>query len=660
MLLKSIRLKNIRSYMDEKIEFPLGTSLLSGDIGSGKSTILMALDFALFGIRKGELSGSDLLRHGKNEGSIELELAVDSKNMKIKRGLKRGNSISQENCILTVNGLSESLTSLELKAKILDLLGYPQELLKKNKPIFRYTVYTPQEEMKRILTDAENRLEILRKIFGIDKYGVIRSNARLFLTELRSMKRELEAYARDLEIKKQEKDGLQTLLASIAGQLSEAKNRLATINMRYEEKAKIIDQLKKELNEFRKIQLAMAKKESELKAHKSKAEDLALELSNIDTKIQFNINLVEEPLNSDINSVIDAIKMLETDRDGMLKNIAVLDAETDKLSAIYSKGVCSFCGQAVTDPASFKQHLDERKGKRGEILAGIKQADEQLASLKDRKSGLEKFHAIKKTVEDLKRWKTDKQEDLSRTTLSMAEAENMYSQLKTEYQKYENTEAMSMAAEKELVTIQKEKTEVEKSISRLEQQKEDIELRLVVLEKEIIEKEDARKKIGKINSLLAWFDNFILLMENIEKHVLLTVQREFDQYFQHWFSILMGDALAVRIDESFSPVIEQNSYETSFENLSGGEKTSVSLAYRLALNKVINTLIAGIRTKDLLILDEPTDGFSTDQLDRVRDVVNALDLKQIILVSHEPKIETYVQNVLKVYKEDHVSRVVTQ
>ncbi|MBI4174550.1 MAG: hypothetical protein HY517_02805, partial [Candidatus Aenigmarchaeota archaeon] len=65
-----------------------------------------------------------------------------------------------------------------------------------------------------------------------------------------------------------------------------------------------------------------------------------------------------------------------------------------------------------------------------------------------------------------------------------------------------------------------------------------------------------------------------------------------------------------------------------------------------------------IKTKDLLILDEPTDGFSSEQLDRIRDVIAELALKQIILVSHEPKIDTFVDNVIRVYKEDHVSRVV--
>ena len=49
MILESIELKNIRSYDDQKIEFPKGITLFEGDIGSGKSSILMAVEFALFG-----------------------------------------------------------------------------------------------------------------------------------------------------------------------------------------------------------------------------------------------------------------------------------------------------------------------------------------------------------------------------------------------------------------------------------------------------------------------------------------------------------------------------------------------------------------------------------------------------------------------------------
>src|SRR3989339_747683 len=89
MILKSLKLQNIRSYTSQHIEFPTGTILLSGDIGSGKSTILLAIEFALFGIRRNYLTGTTLLRHGKNEGFIEMEFEIEGMDICIKRVLRR-------------------------------------------------------------------------------------------------------------------------------------------------------------------------------------------------------------------------------------------------------------------------------------------------------------------------------------------------------------------------------------------------------------------------------------------------------------------------------------------------------------------------------------------------------------------------------------------
>ncbi len=68
-------------------------------------------------------------------------------------------------------------------------------------------------------------------------------------------------------------------------------------------------------------------------------------------------------------------------------------------------------------------------------------------------------------------------------------------------------------------------------------------------------------------------------------------------------------------------------------------------------------LIEEIKTKDLIILDEPTDGFSSEQLDKIRDIINDMDFRQTILVSHEPKVEGFVDNVIQVYKEERRSRI---
>ena len=119
--------------------------------------------------------------------------------------------------------------------------------------------------------------------------------------------------------------------------------------------------------------------------------------------------------------------------------------------------------------------------------------------------------------------------------------------------------------------------------------------------------------------------------------------------------LIDDENIDVRVDEEFTPMIMQNNYDTDITNLSGGEKTSVALAYRLALNKVINDFISTIQTKDVIILDEPTDGFSGEQLDKMRVVLKELNIQQMIIVSHEPKIETFVNNIVRISKNEHSS-----
>jgi exonuclease SbcC len=154
-------------------------------------------------------------------------------------------------------------------------------------------------------------------------------------------------------------------------------------------------------------------------------------------------------------------------------------------------------------------------------------------------------------------------------------------------------------------------------------------------------------------------DFFVKLMGTIEKHVMVNVQHEFNSLFQKWFSTLvMDEELSARVDDRFSVIIEQGGFETEYSFMSGGERTAVALAYRLALNRVINDLTENIKTKDLMILDEPTDGFSSDQMDSVRDVLNDLNSKQTIIVSHEPKVESFVDTTLRFVKENGVSRVI--
>src|SRR3989344_3600700 len=120
MIINKIKLENIRSYLNQEINFPGGSVLLSGDIGSGKSTVLLAAEFALFGLEKG--MGQGLLRNGKENGSVELHFDLEGKDVVIKRILKRSEkSVKQDSGYILINGKREEGTATELKAKILEL-----------------------------------------------------------------------------------------------------------------------------------------------------------------------------------------------------------------------------------------------------------------------------------------------------------------------------------------------------------------------------------------------------------------------------------------------------------------------------------------------------------------------------------------------------------
>jgi len=78
------------------------------------------------------------------------------------------------------------------------------------------------------------------------------------------------------------------------------------------------------------------------------------------------------------------------------------------------------------------------------------------------------------------------------------------------------------------------------------------------------------------------------------------------------------------------------------------------------LNQVVNSMLSKIKTNEIVILDEPTDGFSEQQLDKMRDVLIQLDVKQLIVVSHEQKIESFVENVIRFKKENGISRILSE
>jgi exonuclease SbcC len=202
-----------------------------------------------------------------------------------------------------------------------------------------------------------------------------------------------------------------------------------------------------------------------------------------------------------------------------------------------------------------------------------------------------------------------------------------------------------------LVLLKKNRT-LELLLAERKKEEELIVSQLNELKEDISSSEKTKEEINKLRSLQDWLtEKFLALISLTESNVMAKLRSDFSNIFSQWFSMLVSDSLTVRLDENFTPIITNKDYEIDYEFLSGGERTAVALAYRLALNQVLNSLLSEIKTKDLLILDEPTDGFSEQQLDKMRGIFEQLNSEQILIVSHEQKIEGFVDNLIRIKKD---------
>jgi DNA repair protein SbcC/Rad50 len=680
MLIKKIEIENIRSYEKQQVSFPKGSTLLAGDIGSGKTTLLLAIEFALFGLQPSQ-KASSLLRNGAENGKVLLEFEIGDKNIIIERTLKKGKTICQDYSCLTINNEKFEGSVTEIKSRILDLLNYPSEFSKKTNLLYKFTVYTPQEEMKQIVLEpGDIRLNTLRHVFGIDKYKRIEENAEILASKLREKIRISEAMVQDLENDK-------LFLLEKEKSLIDLQFRKKQVSLEYETAVGL--RIAKE-DSLKEVSEKIAQKK-EFETEKSKSNLLIFEKKQQITSIKSNIAIlsmqVEEAnkitfSKEEFDILNEKIKFQEKKEEDSQKEyiqvISYINANESRVKEseeikrkIFGLSKCPTCLQEVEDSyksnilRKMEDEINEIKMKLNAFASKKKQLYEEIDSIKKIKENLRKQKSEqellkiklenilekKQRIEDL-----EKQKQILEKDMEMLEKHiKLIDSSIEEYSKYDqlfeekNNELKKARQYENDLTIKN--AEINKEIQFLEMQ-------IKEKQEQINKKESLRQLIEKLKSIEYWIsERFMDLMLFTEKQVMLTLKDEFSRLFSKWFSILVSETLTAKLDDNFSPVIEQYDYELDYSFLSGGERTAVALAYRLALNQVINSLMSKIKTDNLVILDEPTDGFSAQQLDKMRDVLSQLNVEQLIIVSHEQKIESFVDNIIRVTKNSGSSKI---
>lgn len=189
MRLARVSVRNVRSYPRAELTLGPGTTLLVGDVGAGKTSLLYAVEMALFGFA--EFDASYLVRHGARDAEVELTLEENGHTFTLlrrfrRRELKGRPTFQLETSAYSEDGVTRRYSATELRQRVIELLGFPDNPNPRaHSDLWRWAVYVPQEAMRQILEqDPSRRLETVRKALGLEQYRIARENAQLVAAEL--------------------------------------------------------------------------------------------------------------------------------------------------------------------------------------------------------------------------------------------------------------------------------------------------------------------------------------------------------------------------------------------------------------------------------------------------------------------------------------------
>ncbi|MCL5007919.1 MAG: SMC family ATPase [Candidatus Marsarchaeota archaeon] len=168
-MISSIELKNWRTHEDTRLEFGVGVNLLVGVMGSGKSSVMDAISFALFGtfpaLKRGSLKSDSIIMNRPKEmesSEVALEFAMDNDIYRVIRVIEAGKSST---ATLLKNGELFQTQAERVNEEI-------SRLLKIDYNIFSRAIYSEQNGLSYFLdiTKSERKRQI-DNMLGLDDFA---------------------------------------------------------------------------------------------------------------------------------------------------------------------------------------------------------------------------------------------------------------------------------------------------------------------------------------------------------------------------------------------------------------------------------------------------------------------------------------------------------
>jgi|GEM_PF-422038 len=550
-------------------------------------------------------------------------------------------------------------------------------------------IYQELNRKKMELENVENEYTRLISILENIKRNVEEKKKRLSEMKIineEELKTKLESLNEELERKRKEKEEITSRKSEVEGeikQLVSIKNNLHSLesvskcpvcgrDLSEHERSKIYQELSEKIEQLSKQKLELNKQYLSLSDYinslqstimqlqsqilslqklKGEYENLKQELEKLEKqKADYEEKVKNyQPVHEEYNRVKDQLKKLEDYHNRYLKVSRVSENEIEDLE----REIAEKEKQKAEDTEKLSQILKEFElpNDNKKLLEIEKQIENKITEIQNLKRKLEDVKARLAVLQNEKLRKTalenelkNVEEEISTIKFDVA----YYQKLKEEVEKmndeYNRLSVEMGKLEGEIKALQ---STIDNDLKELEEIKKKVEK-----EKKLT---DAKKNLEGLREILSEKKLQAFIKNNAKTSIennLITILSKFDLTYR---ALELNFEQGGKGKNKASAIVVYNDKgdEVPVNALSGGERTSIAIALRLAIAKSL------MKDSGVLIMDEPTVNLDEYRRRELIDIIrSSLEIvHQIILVTHEEELMEAGDYVLKLEKKGGISKV---
>lgn len=671
-MIRSLHLENWKTHYKTQLEFEKGTNVIVGKMGSGKSSVLDAISFALYGTfpglngRKVTLEETIMAKPSRQDNSsVKLEFDYAGKIYSAERIIKRNG---------TNEGYLREDGKLIAGPKTSDVTKKVCELLESNYDLFNRAIYSEQNQIDFFLRmTPSQRKEKLDELLGLDRYESARSNSVTLASKIKRTAEDKKKFAQEQKAKND------------FGKIADYERKIAQKTSQIAEHEKLLPELfEQEKNRSAKLESLLEKEKEhrqiseKLIASKTKLEGITHQVKTAEQK---TAGLSEREIAKGLQEKKDELlqtghksREIEGAKKDLERHIVLLKEKRAKEMSLLEQCIkqhsttvsldakCPVCQKPISshDKENLIGELNGQealhKSEIAQIEAQIKNQAESLQNLEITQKAIEsakerllkenfEFETLKKISAEI----TDKKRQAQELEAGNAELGSKLKSLDFDGKSLENARrelsglSAKLAKEKSELSGAKELlSELEKSLKAINQAKKSIEELLE--QASMLEKKSEKLSIFTSALRATQAELREVMIENIN----FAMQEIWPRVYPY------NDLLGVKI------ALDEGNYEIAAKQrngewvrvegiLSGGERSSVAITLRIALSLVLTQNLGWI------MLDEPTHNLDSSA---VRELSGTLGTKlpelidQIFIITHDKEMENAATGKLYVFERE--------